>query len=325
MDTVDAQSVDIKDLQTTLLASGFKTVAADLISKLIQHEGLQFVHAVKSIDAIIGPSDDIREYLTSTISAVTPTTRRVIELVSGNSSFLDEDLLEISKAEGRAFRTAIRAVAHDPKREIDQADYLRKSLLGHLGMTPSAERQEIAHKRTEDREQTFQIKPSVKQPLDEKNYRTVHLYAKQAAVCIAEDITRRTSIPTLRFEVAKASNEGVYDWSNKQSLQSTPGELALILGVFQGKLKRADISGHGVSNEKSMYVEMQDSKLYLAFRFGRGPGFGIPIGPSDVFQPMALIHSRLKAAAFGGSDSVVDSFVEAACSMYKRQVGTNNK
>jgi hypothetical protein len=297
---------------------GFPDLDADAVESILHSEGQQFAKAVEQLSGNGYQKDSSRDYVAAVISAVTPLTRRVITEIAGMGIIANEDLIEISKAEGRAFRSAIKAVAENMDESSSEIDYLRRTLSISSGLLfkPELPPKEKAITPAPIENKTHGGAPTslAKNRIEENaKYRTVHIYAKQAAVCIAEDVTRKSMQPTIRFEMAKSTSEGQYDWQNKAAFQCTPGELALLYGVFYGLAEKVEFTAHGSNNDKCLTLSNQDAKFYINLKIGKSIGYGVPISPADAYLPMTMIFNRLKEGAQGIDDQTLMSIITRIC------------
>lgn len=304
-----------------LLALGYHKIDEKSIADILLSEGSRFSSTLSQLRTTDQFKDGNRQYIAAVLSAVTPTARRVIKEIVGAVNISTDDLIEISKAEGRAFRAAITAVSNNPSVHSDELAYLRRTLSSVTEIRiPSIAKQEkkTPNSQTEDLSATI----SGKHKLNNQNpvalqYKSIHIYGASFGLCISEDITRKGSLPTLRFEFAKAINEGVYDWERKIAFQCSPGELALLCGVFFGYVDQVELSSHGKNNEKSLSLSNQEYKYYINLRVGKSAGYGVPITPSDAFLPTALVFHKIKQNSPELDESTLLSIVERVCHKYK--------
>ena len=295
---------------------GYPELRPAIAEAIWRHEGEAFADAVTHYIAQGSGCGASAEYVRAVMAGATPATRAVVDRIFGEGVVPLEDLIEISKAEGRTFRTAVRAIHEQIGDGTAETDYLAHTIsitAGYTLLPPGGRtRQSLPRPRAD----SVTAPPPVQQGAAEApttSFRSIHLYGRQTALCISDDTLRKTKQPTLRLEVAKAVSEGRYDWENKKVFQCTPGELALLYGVFAGFAEKAEFSGHGANNEKSLSLVRQENKYFISLRFGKNAVYGLPIQPVDSFIPMAMIFGRLKECCPGVGDDTITSMVQRIC------------
>lgn len=227
-----------------------------------------------------------------------------------------QDLLSVSIAEGRSFRLAINRISQFPKDAGEEIHYLQRVILESSGLSLQEDPVNQVCASSNDPALTNEGEKNQSPMTTPPPYKSLHVYAKNAALCICEDVTRRGSFPTLRFEAARASADGVYDWKDKESFQCNPGELVLIFGVFSRLMRKVELKGHGVRNEKSMCIELQGNKVYISLQFGKNRSFGIPIAASEAFAPTAMLFNRIKENAGCSEEATVLGFIRTTCELH---------
>jgi len=307
----------------------FPALADDAIDLIQGIEGDAFSAALERIVARGADWELRKEYVLTVTAAVSPITRQVIETHLGLRAPSLDILIEISKTEGRAFRTAIRQLSSAPDQLSPEADYLRRAIAPYTSKLPPPTQQASPHSRAI---QPAEASPRPVKTKEEKlrperymqdagtaktervpPYASTHIYGGQAAFCFSQDTTKGSCQPTLRIEATKAVGSKKYDWDQKVSFQCSVGELALIFGVFYGNLAKVDLSGHGSNNEKSLLLEDQGSSFFIRLKAGGTSALAAPIQARDTLIPMAMLFEQLKANFPNLSDQALLLLIKRVC------------
>lgn len=98
-----------KEAQAMLRQAGLPELTPSLIAEIVTKEGDSFKMALAQAGASNGDDEPSKRYLSQVITACVPATRAVLDRLGLGTARLDT-LINISKAEGRTFAHAIRAL-----------------------------------------------------------------------------------------------------------------------------------------------------------------------------------------------------------------------
>lgn len=156
--------------------------------------------------------------------------------------------------------------------------------------------------------------------MNSRTKRKVRVYSQSAALT-----AEATSYPTetinaqqpdtLTLDVAKAisSASGLkpqYDWSNKITLQLSPVELPLLVGVLFGYLPNCEFK----RPTKGIHIERQTNNIYMrASNKDNQASLPIPIGQTYLLSAIATAQLQLQSQLTG--DLLLAS-IRGACSLY---------
>lgn len=124
-----------------------------------------------------------------------------------------------------------------------------------------------------------------------------HVYGSKAAatfeptVIEAGDPARELPFHTLMIEMAPADTKSRYDWEKKIIFRLTRRELPLVVAWLFGWCQNLEFGGHGQSNDKALFLEDQQSHLFMKLKQGRRL-WGVQIGGEEI---PALAAMALKA------------------------------
>lgn len=333
------------DVQALLRQSGLPELNSSILREIVQKEGEHFLRSLAEFASNPVNAQRERAYISAIITAVVPATRNVLRQLG----FVDaptNELIDLSKAEGRTFAQAIRALNTDFSHTDNQPlkQYLTRIL------QPLAARDSV-HGAVQDQTQSAQVHrlpsrqsdqppatnaqpqqpttarrgaatPSrnqkAEQPESANQYAgtSFHLYGGKAAFCFSLDTTRKPECPTVRIEAAKASGTRQYDWTNKATFQLTVSELPLVFGVFFGYLNRLELSGHGTENEKALTIEDQNDKFFLSLQVRGGGVFAMPAPPKDTYPIMSMLLKQIQANSPDLAPQQVQMLVQRVCTKH---------
>jgi len=143
----------------------------------------------------------------------------------------------------------------------------------------------------------------------------LHVYSTKAAFCL-EPLQRETDSPqpglaTVQIALSTALRE--YDWANKLVVKLTLVEMMSLLGVFRGKLKRAEfVRLDKAKKVKTFVIEDQTTNYYAQFK--SATGYAVQI-PNIDGASIALLLIRLLCSHYPGIPvGIVVAEVDYACS-----------
>ena len=334
-----------QDVQALLRQSGLPELTSTVLRQIVQKEGEHFLRSLVAFVSEPASAQRERTYLSSVITAVVPATRAVLERLGFRDAPTNE-IIDLSKAEGRTFAQAIRTLNADfdaadnqplkhyltrllqpiAPRQSDTAQKPPSAQPGEIHHLPQRQQVSRAEVPNQPRPQSHERTTSVTQdqspatpPNESANAyagASFHLYGGKAAFCFSIDRTRKGDRPTVRIEAAKASGPRQYDWANKATFQLTVSELPLVFGVFFGYLNRLELSGHGAENEKALTIEDQNDKFFLSMQVRGGGVFAMPTPPKDTYPIMSMLLQQIQANSPELAPQQVQMLVQRVCSKH---------
>lgn len=147
----------------------------------------------------------------------------------------------------------------------------------------------------------------------------LHVYSTKAAFCLeplqretdSEHEATLTGLATIQIAVSTAPRD--YDWANKLVVKLTLVEMMSLLGVFRGKLKRAEFVRQDKNGKlKTFVIEDQATNYYAQFK--SATGYVVQI-PNMEGASIALLLIRLLCRHYPGIPvGIVVAEVDYACS-----------
>ena len=327
-----------------LAALGFShQFPREVMALIAQKEGRQFAQALAAIANNDHSAAMKREYIESICAAVSPNTMNTIRGLGYQHISLDQ-VIDISKQEGRTFRVSIRNLALSGTTASDARHYLNQvlSLGTDSGMfnfslpADSLYEQDNQHQplapedrpkpEVADRQPTQRSKTPTVQSTDvapdraQTQFESFHIYGGKNAFCFSKDTTVGDGKPTVRIEAARRAANGQVLWGNKVGFQLRVAELPIVYGVFAGYLPKLELSGHGKQNKKALVIEDQSDKYFLSIRTRGQEPFAVPAPSAEVFLPMSMIWRQLQANTPDVEQSVLTNIIKTVCEKYQRQL-----
>ena len=288
-----------------------------------------------------------QDYIDAVFVACAPVTRAVVRHLGLEASI--DQLLEISKTEGRAFRHAIRGMQDDSI--SDERQTMRDYLLRVLRQSgcPSADlsengghqlpqgsvhdpaslnvdsdmpnRQGVVHpfpsrSMPSVSQRELENNNEAVQEIDgSRDFESYHVYGNSAGICFSAGTTRgKKQQPTVWVEAAAKVNDK-YNWNAKVSLQLSLSELPLVFGIFYGYIDAVTLEGHGKDNEKTFGIEKQGNKFFVRLRVRGMSPIAIPIIAQDTFSLMALLLKQIRRTHDLPADLLL-LLIESVCRTY---------
>lgn len=342
--------VTIREVKGILSKIGYPNhFPVEVFHLISQKEGTQFTNAIVDI-ANNDPSADFkRDYVEAIIAAISPNT--VNTLAKLGYSLALSDVIELSKQEGRSFRSAVLH-ASNPQNEVSEPakTYLERLLASSVGSgiwdfpiaTPAASAESRPMSRPASAEAPVS-EPSHKGPQQcpasgprpaprpvappaqsarPQQFESYKIYGGSAAICFGLDSTQSDAKPTVRVEVARLISPRSYDWSNKVGFQLRVAELPLVYGVLTGLLPELELRGHGQTNEKALLIKDQGDSFFFSLRIRGQDAYSLPAQPAEVFLPMSMLWRQLQANTPGVEPSVLNEMIQSVC---RKQAAKANK
>ena len=316
-----------------------------VMQTIADKEGRHFALALADIANDNDPTKSKRDYVDAICSAVAPITLQVAKDL-GFSYVTRDQLIDISKEEGRIFRTSISKA----KSSLQAQSYLEQVLAASgasdfMGSTfvdrpadaspvevvqsaPSffdhLDHDDPGHQHPQESESIPVGRPSPRlapTPVAESrpaHYETFHIYGGKCAFCFAMDTTRSENQPTIRIEAARLIRPRTYDWKSKVGLQLRVPELTLVYGVLTGLVKAVDLTNHGLKNEKALSIQDQGESIFFSLRIRDSPAYALPAPASETLIPITMILRQLKANMPGLDAQSLNQTIGIVCSRYAK-------
>lgn len=147
----------------------------------------------------------------------------------------------------------------------------------------------------------------------------LHVYSSKAAFCLeplqrgtdSEHEATLTGLATIQIAVNTARRD--YDWANKLVVKLTLTEMMSLLGVFRGKLKRAEFVRHDKNGKLKRFVIEDQTTNYFA-QFKSAIGYAVQI-PNMEGASIALLLIRLLCKHYPGIPvGIIVAEADYACS-----------
>lgn len=140
--------------------------------------------------------------------------------------------------------------------------------------------------------------PAAARATQEPPYFSFKVFAKSAALCIAEAKTRSGNEHTIQIEGATAvASDGrpSYDWMGKITVQLSVQECYQTLALFERHMTKLNLDGHGVQHDKFVHFSVQE-KNYLV-RLGQRSRYAVtvPVQPADALRIVSLLYKQILA------------------------------
>ena len=145
---------------------------------------------------------------------------------------------------------------------------------------------------------------------------------KRSEIGIVDENGRDARFHTLMLELAPASGNRQYNWSNKVAIQLTRDELPLVIGVFFGWLNKVKFSNHGLPSEaqkKWFSIEHQQLKVFYSAGVANGVNGALPIPLTSASQ-IGLVALESYCKNYPGVDTnTVLGTIKMICQTYLQQ------
>lgn len=127
-------------------------------------------------------------------------------------------------------------------------------------------------------------------------YYSFKVFGRSAALCFAEARTRADNLATINIEGAIGQTEAgriAYDWRSKIIVQLSAPELFQALALFEQKITRLRLDGHGNGHDKFIHFEVQDGNYFVKMaQKGRG-AIAVPVTASDAIRVVSLLYKQI--------------------------------
>jgi hypothetical protein len=153
--------------------------------------------------------------------------------------------------------------------------------------------------------------------------RKVRIYSKSSALTAEATQYPKDTInvvlqTTLSLDVAPVNknshqSDNDFDWSEKISLQLSPTELPILVGLLLGYLPKCEFK----RPTKGIYIERQVGNIYLKASSGSAKQYQMPIPIGHTFQLSAIAISQLQQQCQLNGDLLIAA-VRGACSLYSQ-------
>jgi hypothetical protein len=126
-------------------------------------------------------------------------------------------------------------------------------------------------------------------------YYSFKLFAKAAARCVSEALTKNSNQHTIQIEAAGAlgGSSRQFDWPNKICVQLSVQEMYTLVATCESLVVSAEFKGHGLRNDKALFVELQSGTIYFKMvQLHRKP-LGIPVRAIDAMPLVNLLYRQI--------------------------------
>ena len=314
----------------------------EIMQTIAEKEGRFFAQALADIANKVDHSKSKRDYVDGICAAVAPITIQVAKEL-GFSHITRNQLIDISKEEGRIFRTSItKAKTSEQARSyLEQAfaavgdfDYMDSSDLNRPDQDAPAEIVQTAPSFFDHIEEDGLECQPARQPNSKSNltsveekplvesrpahYESFHIYGGKCAFCFAMDTTKNDNQPTIRIEAARLIRPRTYDWNRKVAVQLRVPELTLVYGVLTGLINSVDLTNHGLKSEKTLSIQDQGENIFLSLRIRDSAPYALPAPASETLIPITMILRQLKANMPGLDSESLNQTISIVCKRYAK-------
>lgn len=198
-----------------------------------------------------------------------------------------KQMIAIAQGEGRRVFAALHAIRSKGSDQAESEAYIRR-----LGFAKVRARAAVAS----------QAEPVTKEHADQRQpppYYSFTIYARAAALCISEAMTRRDNRYTIQIEGANANPTNAnqkltFNWDRKVIIQLQVTECYQLLALLKGYIDEVDFKGHGRTHSKALHIERQPGHFYAKIiHLGRNP-IGVQVTPVDAIPLSALLYRQIK-------------------------------
>lgn len=125
-----------------------------------------------------------------------------------------------------------------------------------------------------------------------REYLSYHVYGTDA-LCFNVDQTKN-GFHTIRIDAAKAADGKRKKWNEKISIQLTPAEILVVMGVLMKVRDRCEFKAHGPAKDKGFSMEVQNENVFCRVFAKDKPVVNVPIVYSDRAHVVSLFYRQMR-------------------------------
>lgn len=290
----------------------------ELLMEIGKIEGAQFKNAIA---CCVNKEDGWQEeyaYLNNILFAVSANARKALaQLGFGEVQY--QHLIRIGHHEGANFRKhLVNAKQNQQKADMD---YLRRVMasygIGQLNQSQAPQQRPEPEAPRHQPQQNTQRQPSAprdnvanfpdRRPNPNQNdldlsdqdngYLSRHIYGGKNALCFNAGAEKKDGgDKTVNLEAAVSIGDRKYDWKDKISLKLSHQEMMGVYSVLMGWIPSFEGKGHGMQNEKSFSIKIQDHdqyKFFVSVNCKDKPSRSVPINAFDAARIATLLLGQM--------------------------------